>query len=116
MDPVREGKITVAPEVLLDIVRQAVLYTEGVVGMASIPPRVDRIFRKLVTADGIELEIKESSITIDLYLVVQPTDMLTLSHRVQKEVIRSLDKMVGLYVDAVNIHIEDVAHPNNGSS
>jgi len=116
MDTVAEGKITVAPEVLLDIVRQAALYTEGVVGTASIPPRVDRIFRKLVTGEGIEMEIREDSVVIDLYLVVRAVDMLALSHRVQKEVIRAMDKLVGLTVDAVNVHIEDVAYPDNGSS
>jgi len=116
MDIVQEGKITVAPEVLLDIIQQAALYTDGVVRMASIPPRVDRIFRRVITAEGIELEIKDVSAVIDLYLVVRPVDMLALSHRVQKEVIRSMDKLVGLKVDAVNIHIEDVAYPNNGSS
>ena len=115
-DQVREGKITVAPEVLLDIIRQAALYTDGVLSMATVHPRVDRLFRRLVTSEGIELEIKDSSVTIDLYLIVQATDMLALSHRVQNEVIRAMDKMVGIKVDAVNIHIEDVAYPGNESS
>ena len=52
-------------------------------------------------------------LTIELDLVVQAADMLSLSHRVQKEVIRAMDKLVGLRVDAVNVHIEDVAYPDN---
>jgi uncharacterized alkaline shock family protein YloU len=116
MDKVHEGKITVAPEVLVDIVRQAALYTDGVVKMASVPPRVDRIFRRLVTAEGIELEIREDSVVIDLFLVVRAVDMLALSHKVQQEIIRTMDRIVGIEVDAVNIHIEDVAYPGNGPS
>jgi len=115
-DTVREGKITLAPEVLLDIIRQAALYTDGVVRMASIPPRVDRIFRRIVSGDGIEMEIKEDSVSIDLYLIVREVDLLELSHQVQKEVMRSMDKLVGLTVNAVNVHIEDIAYPDNGSS
>ena len=112
MNTVSEGKITVAPGVLLDIIEQAALYTDGVIGMASTPPSVGRIFRKLITGEGIELEIKEGSVSIDLYLIVQAVDMVTLCHHVQKEVIRAMDKLVGLEVSAVNIHIEDVAYSN----
>jgi uncharacterized alkaline shock family protein YloU len=115
VETIRQGKITVAPEVILDIIRQAALYTEGVVGMASIPPRVDRIFRRLITGEGIALEILEESVTIDLYLVAEQVDLLNLGHRVQREVIRSMDKLVGLKVDEVNIHIEDVAYPDNSA-
>jgi uncharacterized alkaline shock family protein YloU len=116
MNSVAEGKITVAPTVLLDIIEQAALYTDGVLGMATAPPRVDRIFRKLVTRDGIELEIREDSIIIDLYLDVGAVDVLKLSHRVQREVIRTMDKLVGLNVAAVNIHIEDVIYPKSDAS
>jgi uncharacterized alkaline shock family protein YloU len=115
-DQVREGKITVAPEVLLDIVQQAALYTDGVLSMAPTHPQVDRLFRRIVVSEGIKMEIRDSSVKIDLFLVTQATDLLALSHKVQNEVIRAMDKMVGVKVDAVNIHIEDIAYPGNGSS
>jgi uncharacterized alkaline shock family protein YloU len=115
VETIRQGKITVAPEVILDIIRQAALYTEGVMGMSSIPPRVDRIFRRLITGEGIALEILDESVTIDLYLVAEQVDLLNLGHRVQREVIRSMDKLVGLKVDEVNIHIEDIAYPSNSA-
>ncbi len=116
MDTVAEGRITVAPEVLLDIVRQAILYLDDVVNTVPVPPRVDRLFRKVIIADGIELEIKQGSVVIDLYLVTRPVNLTNLCHRVQKEVMRAMDKLVGLKVSAVNIHIEDIAYPVNGSS
>jgi len=115
VETIRQGKTTVAPEVILDIIRQAALYTEGVLGMASIPPRVDRIFRRLITGEGIALEILDDSVTIDLYLIADQVDLLNLGHRVQREVIRSVDKLVGLKVSEVNIHIEDVAYPGNSA-
>jgi uncharacterized alkaline shock family protein YloU len=113
VDTIRHGKITVAPEVILDIIRQAVLYTDGIAGMASIPPRVDRIFRRLITGDGIAMEVLEDSVAIDLYVIAEEVDLLDLSHRVQREVIRSVDRLVGLNVHEVNIHVEDVAYPTN---
>jgi uncharacterized alkaline shock family protein YloU len=115
MSTVPDGKITVSPEVLLEIIEQAALYTEGVVGMASVPPRVDRLFRRLVMAEGIQLEIHDDSVTVDVYLIVRAVDLMALSQRVQKEVIRAMDKLVGLQVRAVNVHIEDVEYPNNGN-
>lgn len=115
MPAIPEGKITVSPAVLLEIIEQAALYTDGVLGMASVPPRVDRLFRRLVTTEGIELEILDDELAVDVYLTVRAVDLMTLSHNVQKEVIRALDKLVGLKVRAVNIHIEDVAYPDNGS-
>jgi uncharacterized alkaline shock family protein YloU len=116
MQTVPEGKITVAPEVLLEIIQQAALYTEGVVRMASVPPRVDRIFRRVISAEGIEVEVNENSMTVDLYLVVRAVDLRTLSHQVQREVIRAMDRLVGIAVTAVNIHVEDVEYPENGSA
>jgi uncharacterized alkaline shock family protein YloU len=62
------------------------------------------------------MEIGDDCVSIDLYLIVEAVDLLALSHRVQKEVIRALDSLVGLEVDAVNIHIEDVAYPDSGSA
>ena len=115
MSTVPDGKITVSPEVLLEIIEQAALYTEGVVSMASVPPRVDRLFRRLVVADGIQLEIHDDSVTVDLYLIVRAVDLIALSNRAQKEVIRAMEKLVGLQVKAVNVHIEDVVYPTNGN-
>lgn len=100
---------------LLEIIELAALYTDGVVRLASVPARVDRIFKKVVTGNGIELEINQDSVTIDLYLIVKEVDMLELSHKIQKEVIRSMDKIVGLNVNAVNVHILDVVYPDNGT-
>jgi uncharacterized alkaline shock family protein YloU len=113
VDTIRQGKITVAPEVILDIIRQAALYADGIVGMASIPPRVDRIFRRLITGEGIVMEILDDSVAIDLYLIAEEVDLLEVSHRVQREVIRSVDRLVGLNVHEVNIHIEDITYPGN---
>jgi uncharacterized alkaline shock family protein YloU len=113
METIRQGRITVAPEVVLDIIRQAALYSEGVITTAPIPPRVDRIFRRLITAEGIALEILDDAVAIDLYLITEEVDLLGLSHRVQREVIRSMEQLVGLRVDEVNVHIEDVGYPAN---
>ncbi len=116
METVAEGKITVAPRVLLDIIEQAALYSDDVVAMASIPARVDRIFRKVISDDGIEMEIRGDTVVIDLYLIVRAVNLLSLCHRVQQEVIRAMDKLVGLNVTAVNIHIEDISYPENESA
>jgi uncharacterized alkaline shock family protein YloU len=115
MATIPEGKITVAPEVLLEIIELAALYTDGVVRLASTPARVDRLFKKVISGNGIDLEIDQDSVTIDLYLIVKEVDILALSHKVQKEVIRSMDRIVGLNVNAVNVHIEDVEYPDNGT-
>lgn len=105
------GRIEIAPEVLTTIVHHTTLEVEGVNMMASVPADVGRLFRRAVRHDGILLNYDEGRLEFDIYVLMDPhVNVLETSQQVQAAVIEAIDKMVGLPVAAVNIHVEDVLY------
>jgi uncharacterized alkaline shock family protein YloU len=108
---VRRGKTTIAPDVLLTIARLSALAVPGVARMEPVPGGVDRLFKRGVH-DGVRIAVKDLSVSVDLYLVLEhDRNVRDISRAVQAAVARAIHEMVGMDVLAVNIHIEDVAFP-----
>ena len=105
-----QGTVTVAPEVLLSLVRLTALAAPGVARLAAdFPSGVRRLFSGKA-AEGIEIAIEDNTVAIDLYIVAEPdAQMLTLGQTLQREVSRAIQDMIGMPVTEVNVHIEDVA-------
>ncbi len=106
------GRIEVAPGVLATIAQYAALRADGVSRMAPIPPDVARLFRRDVRQDGVLLEIGEQNkVRIDIYVIMDPSvNIMEASRKVQAAVLEALDTMVGIPVEAVNVHVEDVVY------
>ncbi len=104
------GSVTIAPEVLLSLVRLTALATPGVARLSHHnPSSVRRLFSGKI-GEGIRLEIEDHTVAIDLYVVVEPdTQMLPLGQTLQHEISRAVQDVVGMPVKEINIHIEDVA-------
>lgn len=104
------GVVTVAPEVLLDVVRLTALATPGVARLSDDHPNgFSRLFNGK-SAKGIRLEIQDSTVSIDLFLVAEPdAQMLTLGQALQRAITQAIQEVVGMPVKEINIHIEDVA-------
>lgn len=99
------GKITVAPEVLETIARLTALAVPGVVRLAE-PPGVQRLLRQ----DGVRIEVVGDSVRVNVYIVTDPdANMLDVGHQIQSEVARAIQDIVGMGVESVDVHIEDVA-------
>ncbi len=105
-----QGTVTVAPEVLIEIIRLTALATPGVARLyAGFPSGVSRLFNGK-TAEGIKLEIEDHTVSIDLYIVAEPDmQMLALGQTLQHEISRAINDVVGMPVKEINVHIEDVA-------
>jgi uncharacterized alkaline shock family protein YloU len=59
--------------------------------------------------DGVRIRVLEDGVHADLAIVVQEgVNMLDVAGQVQIEVAKALDRMVGIPVSAVNVHIRDV--------
>ena len=100
------GKITVAPEVVETIARLTTLAVPGVARLLS-PTGLKR----LLGQDGVKLEIVGNAVRLDLFIVTDPdASMLTIGRQVQTEVTRAIQEMLGMEVESISIHIEDVAH------
>ncbi|HID50650.1 MAG TPA: Asp23/Gls24 family envelope stress response protein [Anaerolineae bacterium] len=106
------GKIEVAPEVLSTIAQYTTLRVEGVEKMAPVPADVARLFRRENRHSGVLLELTENnSVKFDIYVIMSPhVNIMETSKRLQTAVKEAVDTMVGVPVDAVNVHVEDVVY------
>lgn len=99
------GKITIAPQVLTTTVRLTALAVSGVARLIA-PPGVGR----LLQGDGVRVEVVDDKIYVKVYLVTDPgVNLLSVGRKVRTEVTRALEDMLGVEVEAVDVHIEDVA-------
>jgi uncharacterized alkaline shock family protein YloU len=105
------GRIEVAPEVLATIAQFAVLRVDGVSSMASIPPHISRMFRRATRQNGIVLDLSDNHVRFGIYVIMEPhASVLETSRQVQSAVVEAIDTLVGIPVDSVNVHVEDVVY------
>lgn len=111
------GNVTVAPQVLLSLVRLTALATPGVARLyAGMPTSVHRLFSGKA-AEGIKIEIEDHTVAVDLYVIADPdAQMLTLGQTLQREINRAINDVIGMPVKEINVHIEDVADRLTGES
>ena len=102
-------RITIAPGVLLTVIRLAALQVPGVARMGNTPGGVNRWWRRTPTERGVQALIEGQTVVIDVYIVTHADAILRqVSHEVQTQVARDIRENVGMTVGAVNVHIEDV--------
>jgi uncharacterized alkaline shock family protein YloU len=113
-----QGRVTIAPEVLVTIARLATQTIEGVAQMChQVGPRnVDRLLGRVAGGGGVQIAIVDETVRVDLYILIEPdVNMRTVSRKIQEAVTRAVQDMVGMRVSAVNVHIQDVAYNRHGS-
>lgn len=100
------GKISIAPEVLVTTARLTALAVPGVARLIA-PPGMGR----LLQASGVRVEVVEDNeVYVEIYVMTNPdANMLSVGRKIRAEVTRALQDMVGVDVQAVDVHIEDVA-------
>ena len=104
----QHGKTTIAPDVLVTIARLSALGVPGVARLSPVPGGVNQIFQRGAN-EGVRIDVKGHSVAVELYLVLQPeTSVRAVARNVQAEVTRAVQKMVGMEVEYVNVHVEDV--------
>ncbi len=102
------GKTTVAPDVLIAIAKMAALGVPGVSRMADVSGGVNRLFRRGVH-DGVRIEVEDNVVTASLYLILkQDVNIREVSRDVQAQVARAIHEMIGMDVDRIDIHVEDI--------
>lgn len=107
-----KGKVIIAPEVLTTMARLATLGVAGIARMAAVPGRHLRQLKPhSFEHEGVRIAVDDNSVRVDLYVVVTPeSNMRAVSQEVQTEVARTIQELVGMEVEAVNVHIQDVAY------
>ncbi|MGE5138501.1 MAG: Asp23/Gls24 family envelope stress response protein [Rudaea sp.] len=107
------GSIVIAPEVLTTVVRLVTLETPGVVSLNStLPGRMSRMLRGNKSSRGIDVQIEDGAVTVDVYIVAERNAvLLPLGLSLQREISRAISDVVGMPVRAVNVHVDDVSDP-----
>lgn len=106
------GRVEVAPGVLTTIAHYVTLNVEGVNKMAATPADVGHLFRRHVARnEGVILDYSDGHLIFDIYVLMDPhVNVRETSKQLQTAIVEAIDKMVGIPVDKVHIHVEDVVY------
>lgn len=106
------GQIDISNEVIATIAGGAAIDCYGIVGMASRKQLKDGITELLGRENfsrGIVVRQEDDEVHIDMYIIVSyGTKISEVAHNVQNKVKYTLDQMLGLAVDSVNIYVQGV--------
>jgi uncharacterized alkaline shock family protein YloU len=110
------GRTTIAPDVLVAIVKLTVNGVPGVSRLAPVPGRVNRIFRR-EAADGVEISVENNTVYADVYVIFKrDVNVRDVSRSIQHQIARAVNEMVGMEVGKVNVHVEDIDYRSETES
>ena len=100
------GKVAIAPDAIAQIVGHTAAECYGVVGMAA--RGLKRLARDKLT-QGISVSANGGGLRIDLHVVVEyGLNLAEVAATVRSRVAYEVERLTGLAVTAVEVHIEDV--------
>ena len=111
MQETKLGTVRIAPSVLAAIVSLTARTVRGVADMSAVSRPPGRVLQRpnMGNAPGVILQVRNASISADVYIVAEPdVNLQTLGRTVQRDVRAALDQMVGMPAEHVNVFIEDV--------
>jgi uncharacterized alkaline shock family protein YloU len=111
MEETNLGRIEVSPTAIASLASQAVLESYGVVGMATkdLASGIVEILQPSSHRRGVDVNLGEDGITIDLYVVLEyGTRIAVVARNIQSAVKYATEKALGVPVAAVNVHVQDL--------
>ena len=110
--PSELGRITVSPGAIAQIVGRVAAECYGVVGMSLRGPargRVTQLLPKGRAARGIVVRNEGGAVALDLHVVVAyGLNLAEVAATLRSRVAYELERLTGLRVASVDVHIEDV--------
>jgi uncharacterized alkaline shock family protein YloU len=105
-----KGMIRIADDVVAVIASMATLETEGITGMSSgIVEGIARRVSGKQVHKGVQVLINGNQAEINLRVIVRYGRKIDeVCHQVQRNVKEAVEQMTGLYVNQVNVRVEDV--------
>lgn len=108
VEDVNNANIKISKDVLLSIAAKAISSIEGVELSNTGGGIADIINRKNISK-GIKVEIKDSDVTIDLFISVKYGYKVNeVGYDIQNKVKDSIEQMTDLNVKEINVHIENL--------
>lgn len=110
--PSDRGRITIAPEVVAQIVGRVAAACYGVVGMAVRGPAKERMTQLLPKgrqARGVVVRNVGGAVALELHVVVAyGLNLAEVASTVRSQVSYEVERLTGLRVASVDVHIQDV--------
>src|SRR5699024_2526675 len=107
-----DGLVTITNEVIATIAGGAAVECYGIVGMASksqIRDGIAEILKKENYSRGVVVRQDDTHLHVDMYIIVSyGTKISEVAHNVQSQVKYTLQQILGLEIDSVNIYIQGV--------
>jgi uncharacterized alkaline shock family protein YloU len=104
------GRITIADDVVAQIAARTVARCYGVVGMSS-RGRVPRLLTRDRERHGVEIGRDGATVSIGLHVVVEHgLNLAEVAATIRSQVGYEVERLTGLGVTAVDVHIDDVKH------
>lgn len=102
------GTTTIAPSVLVRIAQLAAISVPGVSSLAPVPGGVNRLFRS-GSSDGVRVDVDDNRVSTDLFLTLSHgVDARKVSRDVQRAVARAIEDMVGMQVERIDVHVQEI--------
>ena len=106
------GRIEVVPDILLTIAERTTIANPAIIQLADPPSAESRRHSRRLRKHGILLTMDENRVIFDIYAIMDGNvNLMEASRKLQTALIDSVAEMIGVTVNAVNVHIEDVAYP-----
>jgi len=103
------GRITITGDAVAQIVGHTAAQCYGVVGMAARGGRVGRLLARDRLKQGISVGRSPEGLTIELHVVVEyGLNLAEVAATIRSQVAYEVERLTGLTVSAVEVHIEDV--------
>lgn len=111
------GQIDISNDVIATITGGAAVDCYGIVGMASqrqIKDGITELLGRDNFSRGVVVREENEAIHIDMYIIVSyGTKISEVAHNVQNKVKYTLDTMLGIQVQSVNIFVQGVRMTNS---
>ena len=108
------GATTIAPGVLITIAQLTALGVPGVAALANPATGMNRLIRR-GAQQGVFVSVEDGCVSVELHLALkQDVNVREVCRRVQNEVARAIEEMVGMQVTAIDVHVEDVEYEEAG--
>jgi uncharacterized alkaline shock family protein YloU len=102
------GRVAITDDAVAQIVGLTAAECYGVVAMTT-PGRIGRLLGRDRTTRGIAVSGSESGVSIALHVVVEHgLNLAEVAATVRNRVTYEVERMTGLHVAAVEVHIDDV--------
>lgn len=109
------GLVRISDDVVSTIAGLAAMQIEGVTGMSGgIVGGIAEILGAKNLSKGVKVEVGEKEAAVDLFVIVQyGVQIPEIAEKIQTSVKEAVQKMTGLEVVEVNVHIQGVTFPED---